>query len=218
MEKDKSMLMGVKLSPAHFPVGTVFKADPGTGSWEKKDQELVAIGVRCNGPRSWLVHYNDDPKRTVTGLPYDSIHISHVTEIIKRGDGESIKHICFESLPKYVPTTHLGNTGTRQFNSRTHYDDFYQHWLVSHLLSKHGVSDDEWVDTDRLIAAMSKLTFGNNLGLGFMSCRFYPKKRLDKWFKQNIRRFLKPMKLIIAEEAQLWENIMLEDMMSEYDF
>lgn len=207
MENQSTTPFGIKFGPGHFPAGTQFKVNL-FHNRAYDDVVWVAKKVILNGPLSYVVETETFDEFTSTNKAF---HISHVTQIIKRGDGklEVVDHSEFNESGDFFEYAKDASIAMNiDVCLKTHYltvlDGVSYTNLVSHKV-KDMVPIGTSVDMNRLTDALFDQTFVKTKS--FVMCKelswsrsYYiaPKKRVDRWLKQNINRYL--IKVKVAQD------------------
>ena len=195
---------GIKFGPGHFPAGTLFKANLcHTRAYDVVT--WVAKQVIRNGPLSYVVETETFDE--VCGIN-KAFHISHVTRIVKRGDGKlkMVDHSEFNAIGDFFKDAKEASIAMNiDVCLKTHYLTVHDGVSYTNLVS-HKVKDmvpiGTSVDMGRLMDALFNQTFVKRttfvISKEFDWSRDYfiaPKKRVDRWLKQNINRYLKKVKV-----------------------
>lgn len=222
----------IKLSPQHFPVGTLFRksTDPLGEGDPNYGKVLTCTGINYNGVGSFVIHH--DGAEHIEGVR-NGVNAYWVTEIIKRGDGpvvfdnkhswDRIKaHIEDVLHFVYAPKDWRWDKVDTHVCLKTNYLFFTYHDIIYVMLAKYKKDPSEYVSYDKIESALRNdpnTTFIRTIGSGvdydtFKGVAGYKanKKRLDRWFKQNINRFKKSVKRAKQEEVE-----MMDEVMAEYD-
>ena len=198
---------GIKFGPGHFPVGTQFKVNL-FHNRAYDEVTWVAKQVIRNGPLSYVVETETFDEVCGTNKAF---HISHVTEIVKRGGGklEMVNHSEFnESGDFFKDAKEASITMKIDVCLKTHYLTVHDNVSYTNLVARKvkkmapiGTS----VDMGRLMDALFNQTFVKRktfvISKEFSWSRNYfitPKKRVDRWLKQNINRYL--IKVKVAQD------------------
>lgn len=163
----------MKFHTDHFPAGTQFRA-PLVG-----DIILTAKTVCSNGPNSYLVHYEQ-----IEGKEKDlcAINIDHVTEIIKRGDGQVVW-----ALEKFKPWS------DKYGISKNRYQEFCSlNCIIIGLIHKYANRKEWVVDAEGLTRQLYKENLIRETldGNGFMYCCSCNKRKLQRAVKRMITHHL----------------------------
>lgn len=203
-----------KFNTHHFPVGTVFRIEG--SEWMLKDGDtFTATGLVNNNLDSWIVLTT--ATREHTGQV--AYNLDYVAEIIKRGDGpvkvESAhptimrkrmqEDVDMMELPPgfmgIVPGKRFYNTGSPR--------------SVIHLELDKVTNPFQIVDTDRLVSAVMQQTWTHRYCEGFVHFTSIDKKKLRRFIKANLNRFLitrQCVKQCLKQEADDMDRIMNEEL------
>lgn len=229
--KEKSeFTYGIKLSPEHFPVGTLFKVNPTLRNGADKDTIFEATGYVYNTPNHFVItttHWNE-----ACGV-HDSYSHSHIREIIKRGDGPIVN---MDEVRKRVRQIGKKGDNTNQFGDahawgignkeKTHYVFFDAESLVHHQITcqfKKSLAKGDTLDIDLFARSLMRQPFVKSVvddGSSHYRSFLYvaSKKRLDKWLKQNLKRFLMPVKKAQRLYDQAMDEIYWQDLERDMDY
>ena len=202
------------LNPGLYPAGTLVRAKnlPGSyGNDELKNKIYVVKGLVVNGVNSYcIVTTEPDPCEQIGGN--HSFNISHVSEIVKRGDGKMVwlhdrkstpynpwVKQAFFFLPK-IKTSHLV------------YD--LEDAVIQSLWFKD--LDEVYIDTGKLKAQLFqqswvRLSQFRQVGNVFV----VNKKRLKRWLAQNLNRF-KQKKVIAEREYDEMMSVSYADIVDDW--
>lgn len=177
----------------HFPKGTLFTLDYSCFSDSnavRKHKVFEVVDVTMNGPGSFIVTTTTPSSEIYTsfgdsGIGF-SVNIDLVNKIVKRGTGKvvfgkrHIRPISFIRSPYTVSMT--AATG----KCKTNYVGFDEYDIVNQSVFKLSLPISCQIDGVRLIQALKKQYFVKRNGHVCTANR----KRLDRWIKQNINRFM----------------------------
>lgn len=195
-----------KFHIAHFPVGTVFEVESCCNSFLPEDQRIneyenygrtihTVAGVVANGPNSWVIERAEKCK---LGNWLDSINITWVRRIIKRGDGnlygeekelvERIRRERQEFLDNKFPNRSKDISFEPSFSKGT-----YRSWSIRTLVAHHMATVYGNRDNDHLydIDLVTKIV-----------CGILKPKFEDYFFGEatiNKKRFARAMKQAMAK-------------------
>ena len=222
MTNSSNMKFGIKLSPQHFPVGTQFKksSSPFGKDDPNYDKILTATGYSYNGPCSFVIHYEGE--EFIKGL-HNLVNSYWVTEIVKRGDGPvevSKYHSTYNWRNAYVeealrfvyaPKTHHWDGIDSHVCLKTNYLFFTYHDIIYMMLDVCKKDPSEFYDIDAIEEAIRNSpnagfikVLRGNISIHPSGCKTVigytaNKKRFNRWFKQNINRFKKSVKIAKTE-------------------
>lgn len=220
----------MKFSTHHFPVGTVFEINENVRFGETRT-EFTVTGIHRNGARSWVLE--TDTLRERTG--YAGYNIDHVKRIISRGTGE-VK-IIESHDPNFLASmqedrqrmeiqrpvkVRLGGEEVTLFTPRKrNYNTGSIQTLLMLECHRLGMTRaNSLIDYQRLISQVFLQTWCTHIRQDYIRITMVNKKRLRRWLKQNINRFLTPVKAVLKaedeEQREMYEREM-EEANREYE-
>lgn len=223
----------IKLSPAHFPAGTLFRCDISHFTEEARNRVRKATVVSYNGPGSAVVYF--EPNVTADDELVNGINIEHVCEIIKRGDGEVIflnhgkkgfatqRYIRDALDLKYGQKNESWEGIRRDFSLRNNYLFFDYQEIVRVLIERyHADTCGDYFDIEAICKAIAYSSFVRKIksspesGWHYVICA--NKKRMNKWFKTNLNRFKRSLDSVRKEEQKYYDKIYNEDFDHDRDY
>lgn len=216
---------GIKFGPGHFPPGTKFNVGIYPGD-RYTGVEFVAKSVIRNGPRSFVVETEtfDDVTQT-----YKAFHIDHVVQIVKHGQGPLVTE---DHSDRKLSERRLKEAKMDVVKMRVSKVCLKTHYLaVSDILS-FGMLLDQFIkplvpfgtclDMDELTDSLLTQTFVEKqvhvLDARFnWEKRYYiaPKKRVNRWVKQNVNRYLQKVKKVQSQYEDAVSAAFHEDFWDE---
>ena len=203
----------MKYQPEHFPRGTVVEYSVGGG---KSNTKLAVVdSIQKNGADSYCI------RTKKSGMyMYTFFNISHVVKIVERGQGPMV-------FIEQKITTHnqdwfsivKPHKAKNRYQCCFNIDDYI-------LLNMSNLTNNtQLVDFDRLKKHIRSVQ--NPLGIRkrlvqHMYSVQYPhlaedhdkftvldvsKKKLKRWLKQNINRFLIKKKVAVKQEEEMWDDV-----------
>lgn len=221
--------LNIKAQPEHFPRGTLVRAnlpDPGIDSNQVYEVESI---VR-NAPLNHII-------KTKTPCPYikgntATFALGCVTEIVKRGDGPVVMEPMYKKQSHHWRMTMaedlrifrlLKNNYPEldaDIHAKTHYLISSGHDIIYFLMEKFGMFEKNVsLDLSDITAALMSQSFVHTRRTppdeytpsGSVYAITAPKKRVDRWFKQNFSRFLTTNKKAEKDNQEQYEKASIID-------
>lgn len=221
----------MKFCTHHFPVGTVFEIKENV-TFTNPQTIYTVTGIYRNGARSWVLE--TDTLREHTG--YAGYNIDHVKRIISRGTGEvkitaGRREVDYQKVLREDQQrmeiqrpvkVRLGGEEVTLFTPRKrNYNTGSMQTLLMLECHRLGMTHaNSWIDYQRLISQVFLQTWCTHVTQNYCQITMVNKKRLRRWLKQNINRFLTPMKAALKaedeEQREFYEREM-EESNREYE-
>lgn len=191
----------IKWQPEHFPGGTVVIL----GNYEKvgnefhyssKNDGAEVTVTECvnNGPDNWLIRtdaWNESLEH------FHAFNFNHVTRIKSRGNGLVKFHKHPNSI-KGMPNFKVMITNDPLNKNRYYY--YYYPDIVKYLIRETGFVNNLYIK-EGFFDFFFKQTFVRKTGKGWSALTDFDKKRAKRFVRQNINRWIKPMKEVRSEET-----------------
>lgn len=221
----------MKFCTHHFPVGTVFEINESV-RFGKTQTEFTVTGIYRNGARSFVLE--TDTLREHTG--YEAYNIDHVKRIISRGTGEvkingSRREVDYQKvlredqqrmeIQRPVTVRRDGEEVTVFTPRKRNYNTGSMQTLLMLECHRLGMTHaNSWINYQRLISQVFLQTWCTHVTQNYCQITMVNKKRLRRWLKQNINRFLTPVKAVLKaedeEQREFYEREM-EESNREYE-
>lgn len=221
--------------PEHFPVGTIVLLE----NFERTDEgvsyrsphgavtsfaKVVVSSLIRNGLDSWLIRTNEFKEYT----GQCAYNFNHVHSIVKRGTGKieiESRNVAMINLKKYVTYEPLAK------------GRYYWHCsqeILDFLVARTSISKTAFIKKDfwKFIMQQSFIRkekeYGHNVGVWFSrsfqntysGAYSADKKKLNRFIKQNINRWITPMKEIRAladAEAKAEQDRYFQEALDDFD-
>lgn len=210
MRKEKTR----RFNRGHFPVGTVAKVQV------FKDREPIiatVTAVVCNGPDSWVIvtdRWNENIEC------YDSYHLSHVKEIIKRGEGKLVLKDGYGIGSVFETDLYRQSLGQEKFiyKPKNHYHGFSVGLLVQEVLGQMTpLEEDHIYDIDSIENEIKK-RFGRSVKFCDDGYYYLLKSINKKKFKRHLRRIAAHFKCNRKRAQKVDDDIMNEIYTRDYEY
>lgn len=193
----------MKFQPQQFAAGTVFEIE---FPFRCTDSPIFTSSGKVfrNGTDSYVVETTTKGKVT----DFASYNLEHVKRIIKSGNGTlkiSYNGVMWDDSAAYVKEMARIQNDLREVNvrRRTHYVFYNPELLIQLIVHKTFGGGHYVLDVNKMTSAFSSQTFVRSVVLSeYFTGDVAPKKRADKWIRQNFSRFLVPIKLSVKLEQQ----------------
>lgn len=211
-------------SPAHFPVGTQVVFDETTSySFIDKGGVYTVTGVSENGPRSWVI-YLLEPISGGESYPR-FMNIDHVSKIVGRVHVDPKDYADIDTSERHRIMHCYIRHETRDLQMlvpkpKGHYVSRgvqFLRWTTSDKMM-----EENYVDTERLIndllflGIVTKKKVTNGRYEDYF-VRTASKKKLKRFLKRNINRYLEKMDDVVKREDEELSRMMEKDFDREYD-
>lgn len=210
----------MNFQPQHFPVGTTFEVNDDVAKFHKDDDGnyisvFTATGVHRNGPNSYVVQTT--VLRTIgKSSMFVSFHTDNIKRIVKRGAGPmNIEYMQYSAAEIIYKDFIREQTGLSKFafkteqaaqvlgSARTHYLFLGADTLMVQLVHRFLQPNHFVFDEQAAARSLMQQSFVHTVLLGkHLHVHCAPKKRLNRWLKQNVNRFLVNVKQKQAENDQ----------------
>lgn len=209
----------INWQPEHFPVGTVvilgdYQAVGDEFHFSSNGNARVTV-IECvnNGPDNWLIRTDAwDPSIE----RFHSFNFDHITGIVSRGSGP-VKiykhHKSTEKMPNFKVLISNNPLNKNRFYSYDTRD------IVNHLIRESGLIKNLYIHQG-FYEFFYKQTFVHKTGSKWTVIIDFDKKKAKRFIRQNINRWIKPMKVVRIEERiarTLEEEEYYRDMEAEWD-
>lgn len=213
----------MKFNTHHFPVGTVFEINEAV-QFNNPQTQFTVTGIYRNGAKSWVLE--TDTLREHTG--YAGYNIDHVKRIVSRGSGE-VKLLSYrhdedpvvrlrkdQQMMEIQRPVNVRRGGEevcvfkprkRNYNTGSMMTLLY---LECHRLGMNPANS--WIDYKRMISHIFMQTWCDQFAQNYCQVTMVNKKRLRRWLKQNVNRFLTPLKVALKAEEEEQEEYCKREM------
>lgn len=198
------MTKQINWQPEHFPVGTIAVlgnyeyVDGEFRTKEGGDAKIEVTGVSRNGLDSWLITSN------ISHKSFDmnhSFNFNHITAIIKRGNGP----VKIDSNQTYSRPLNLKENLSRISDARMNKNRYYWYSSTSflqYLTSFASFPKTAFIKED-FYDFFLKQSFVKKEPKDFFLFCSVDKKKAKRFIRQNINRWIMPMKEVRAEVKRL---------------
>lgn len=199
--------LNIKWQPEHFPQGTLVRVKFPSGI-ERNNDIYEVESVYRNSHSNYVI-------KTTTPLAIEGLNetfaVGYVVEVIKRGSGpmiiQSVKDP-YQWRKNYLQDLRLLWRYKLRFgelvdiHTKTHYNFSTGHDIIYFLMEKLDLfNKPSTIDLSEMAAALQRQSFVHfhrdvvsqfyfRRGNGSVIAISAPKKRVNRWFKQNYNRFL----------------------------
>ena len=224
---NKNNRFNIKWSPAHFPVGTTFTVLQKPGNIVHGDNRYTVRKVIRNAPNNHLL-LCEEPSQHIeipelTDDPIKAIFSIHqVKSIIKRGTGAAkVFHSDDEKnniyKEDYLCTLKLilsdDSVIISPASAKTNYIFYGLRSTVMAYAEKEGFTNmNICIDIERVEEALDNQSFVLQHG---MYSRKANKKRVDRWLKQNLNRYLTTIEFAAKRAAEALDDMYLQDLLDD---
>lgn len=196
-----------KWRPEHFPAGTVvtvscFNRTDGVLVSDFRDSNSADVTVQSispNGVDSWVLHTGE--MNTKMDMEF-GCNLDHVIKIVKRADGPvKFKYYMFNDA---MPNLKKG-ISTKLLNKNRFY--FYSsHEIIMYLIKQNEATKQLYIKGEFFEFIMGQ-SFIKKETKGFVTLYSVDKKKIKRFIRQNINRWIQPMKEIrLADEISQREE------------
>jgi len=193
----------MKWQPEHFPRGTVVEYCIGSKNFNETKTDVVKNIVQ-NGVDSYCIQTDTWDERTGINTAFN---IDHVTKIVKRGKGG----MKYSVTADYPVNKSFQSTTFRKAKSK--YQclfgiEMYVTAAVLRHIPEHGKIFDfdkmrECIYSVQNPLGIRRRVLDENIGIYVHDVS---KKKVKRWLKQNINRFLKKKSVAIEEEQGVYHD------------
>jgi hypothetical protein len=222
----------MKFIPQHFPVGTVFTLNEDMRTYLDENDKLTYTvrSIVRNGVDSYVLK-TGEYRTFLDGAQIEKgYNISHVTSIVKRGDGPVlIDHGWYgvsQQRGLLLKDIELSKANLEDAKGRGYYSTYSPRYVVYWEAAKFAPVGS-MLDVDELFVAIVDQTWCTRWEDPRYTAISMPvfhinRKRLRKFIKQNLNRFLINVKEAVKEEERqnqrLYEQEMEDDWRENGDF
>lgn len=190
-------------SPAFFPKGTVVEYQ----YWSKDPAKQLTVASVMQTEMTSFVLCAAKCGNEDTDMLVPLINTEHVTKIIKRGSGEVVFKEPYKIFPLYVDNWACNCLNTAK--PKTCYAGLDVHDIITYQVNKY-LPYYTMADIDAVASALKLSGICRQVATGFelpTHVWLVNKKRLRKWVKANINRYLLTKKKIIALSEEEYSGI-----------